>query len=209
MTATRRGVCFGAAGWLFARTAGGSDPARDLVARIGKARAGLKTLRGPFEQTRTIGLLATDVRSRGELALVCPERLRWELFPPDSVTFWVGPEGLAYRSEHGHGRVAAENANIGGALDDLRAILGGDLARLGDRWDMHVTKDDGTGAEVEATPKANVPARLRLIRFGLLPDLVRPNRVLLAEGPRDRTTIEFGALTVNGTVDPAWMLPPS
>jgi hypothetical protein len=180
----------------------------DLVGRVARARAPVRTLKGPFEQTRTIGLLATDVRSRGTLTLVRPDRLRWELAVPDEVTFWVGPEGLAYRGLHGHGRLPASSARIGGALDDLRTLLGDDLAKLRERWELRIVRDDATGAELEATPRAGEVARLRRITFSLGPDLVRPTRVRLVEGPRDHTLIDFGALEVNAAVDDALMRPP-
>jgi outer membrane lipoprotein-sorting protein len=210
VTVSRRSFSAGAAALLVragvGSTASAGD-AGDVVGRVGRARADVRTMRGPFEQTRTVGLLATDVRSRGTLTLVRPDRLRWDLAPPDDVTFWVGPEGLAYRSAHGHGHVDAEHANVGGALDDLRALLGGELAALGARWDLRVTRDDARGAELEATPKPGVAARFERLSLSLASDLVRPVRAVLVEGPRDRTTIEFGAVVVNARVDDALMRP--
>jgi hypothetical protein len=207
MTVSRRSFALGAASFVVCSSVPAAGDAGDLVTRVGRARAGVRTLRGPFEQTRTIALLATEVRSRGTLTLVRPDRLRWELGPPDDVTFWVGPEGLAYRSAHGHGRVDAASANIGSSLDDLRALLGGDVARLRDRWDLRVTRDDATGAEIEAVPKAGVTARFERLRLALAPDLMRPTRVLLVEGARDQTAIDFGTLVVNAEVDGALMRP--
>jgi hypothetical protein len=90
----------------------------------------VRTLQGPFVQTRSIGLLATDVRSTGTLVLVRPDRLRWELAPPDAVTFFVGPDGLAYKGATGQGHAMPPNARIAAALDDLRTLLGGDLTKL-------------------------------------------------------------------------------
>jgi hypothetical protein len=179
----------------------------DLLARISRARASVRTLQGPFTQTRSIGLLATEVRSQGVLTLVRPDRLRWELAAPDDVTFWVTPEGLAYRSAHGQGRVSPSAARAGGALDDLRTLLGGDLSRLRDRWDLRVARDNATGAEIEATPRAGTAGALRSSRLALTPDLARPTRAVLVEGPRDKTVIEFGALVVNAPVDDARMRP--
>ena len=212
MTVSRRafalgGAALGGAALALGPAARAAGDAGDLVTRVGRARAAIKTLRGPFEQTRTIALLATDVRSRGTVTLARPTRLRWELGPPDDVTFWVGPEGLAYKSAHGHGRVAASSANIGAALDDLRELLGGDVARLRDRWDLRVTRDDPGGAELEAVPRAGVSARFQRLHLSLSPDLVRPTRVLLVEGARDRTVIDFGDLVVNAPVDDALMRP--
>src|SRR5262245_17550511 len=72
-----------------------ADAVSDALADIGKSRAGLKTMVASFTQERQIGLLATAVKSEGELTLVRPDRLRWELKPPDAITYWVTPEGLA------------------------------------------------------------------------------------------------------------------
>ncbi len=215
MTPSRRAVLGGAAVLLLAtRQARAAGALEDLLARIAKARAPVRTLKGPFTQTRTIGLLSTEVRSVGSLALVRPDRLRWQLAPPDDVTFWAGPEGLAYRSAHGHGRLDATSARIGAALQDLHAVLGGDLGSLGERWSLGVLHDDATGAEIEATFRAPdaaasaTRATKRSMRFALASDLVRPTRALLIEGDHDRTAIEFGELVVNAPIDESTMRPP-
>jgi hypothetical protein len=218
MNLSRRSLLAGSATLLATRGARADGSLDDLLARIAKARVPVHTLKGPFTQTRTIELLSTDVRSAGSLALVRPDRLRWDLAPPDEVTFWVGPEGLAYRSLHGHGRMPAGTARIAAALQDLHAVLGGDLSRLGGRWTLTVLRDDVNGAEIEArarTPVASTapsnppsPAHARTMRFALAPDLVRPTRALLVEGEHDRTAIDFGDLTVNSPIDESTMRPP-
>jgi hypothetical protein len=216
VTPSRRGLLAGSVLFLFAaRAAPAAGSIDDLLARIAKARAPVRTLKGPFTQTRTIGLLSTEVRSVGSLALVRPDRLRWQLAPPDDVTFWAGPEGLAYRSAHGHGRLVASNARIGAALQDLHAVLGGDLASLAERWSLRVLRDDASGAEIEATLCAlkdasagDSQATTRTMRFALAADLVRPTRALLVEGEHDRTSIEFGDLLVNAPIDESSMRPP-
>src|SRR5260370_39465496 len=63
-----------------------ADPALDdLLARIGKARAPVQTLRGRFEQTRTIGLLASEARSHGAITFGRPDTLRADPAPAASV----------------------------------------------------------------------------------------------------------------------------
>ncbi|HEX8791803.1 MAG TPA: outer membrane lipoprotein carrier protein LolA [Polyangiaceae bacterium] len=204
----RRAVLTGAAGALLvSRAARADDPVDALFARVARARASMRTLQGPFTQVRTIGLLSTDVKSTGTLALVRPDRLRWELAPPDAVVFWMVPEGLAYRSAQGTGRVPSATPRIAAMLDDLRTLLGGDLSHLRSRWDVRVSRDDATGAELAAT--ARTPdAPLKSFTFALAPDLVRPVRALLVEGPHDRTAIDFGALQLNAPVDDAQMRAP-
>jgi hypothetical protein len=205
---TRRAFLGGSIlGLLVPRAVLAGDPLDDVLARIARARAPVHTMQGPFTQTRTIGLLATEVRSTGALVLVRPDRLRWELAAPDDVVFFVGPEGLSYRGPGGPGGTLPPDARIAGALDDLRTLLGGDLTRLRERWNLQLLRDDTAADELEATPRATAPSPLRSMRFALARDLVRPTRVLLVEGPRDRTAIDFGALVVDAPVDPAKMRP--
>lgn len=181
----------------------------EVFARIARARAPVRTIRGPFAQVRTIGLLATDVRSHGTLALVRPDRLRWTLDPPDDMTFWMGPEGLAYRGAHGEGRMPATSVRVAAALDDMRTLLGGDLSRLRERWVLRVVTDGTAGVELEAVARATAPGSVRSMRFSLARDLVRPTHVVLVESAHDRTTIDFGELVVNSVIDETWMRPPA
>jgi hypothetical protein len=208
MTPSRRAVLAGSAALLASRGARADGAADDLLARIARARAPVRSIQGPFTQKRTIGLLATDVRSHGTLALVRPDRLRWELAPPDSVTFWVGPEGIAYRSANGQGRLAVPGARIAAALDDLRALLGGDLLKLQERWSVRVVRDDGNGAELEATARSPARGGIRSTRFSVAADLIRPTRAVLVEGTHDKTEIEFGESTINAPIDEVAMRPP-
>src|SRR5262245_11840730 len=97
-----------------------ADSVSDVLADITKARSGLKTMVAPFTQERTIGLLATAVKSEGELTLVRPDRLRWELKPPDAITYWVTPEGLAFSTSSGGSSVGKGAAGrFGAVLSDL------------------------------------------------------------------------------------------
>jgi hypothetical protein len=139
--------------------------------------------------------------------LVRPDRLRWRLDPPDDVTFWAGPDGLAYRSAHGHGKLPDAGVRFAAALDDMRTLLGGDLHRLTERWSLRVLRDDPSGAELEATARDLASPSVRQMRFALAPDLVRPTRALLIETRYDRTTIQFGALAVNEPISDGDMKP--
>ena len=186
-----------------------ADALDDVLAKVARARASLKTLVGPFTQTRRIGLLASEVRSTGTLTLVRPDRLRWELSPPDDIVYWILPEGLAYKSKNGQGRVqGGAGAKVAAALDDLRILLSGDLGLLRARYDMKLVTNDATGVAFEATPKNKMPHMERLA-FALAPDLVRPTRAVIVETAKDRTDIAFGALEKDVGVDPSKMRPPA
>ena len=196
------GAAFVAATSSIARRASAAPSLDEALKKIGAARDGLKSLVGPFTQERTIGLLSSKVKSTGTITLVRPDRLRWELAPPDAVVYWVGPEGLAYKSARGgQGRVPPTQARVAEALDDLRVVLAGDLGALRARYDLALTGATDQVYSFSATPKdpAKTP-KLKRIDFDLDASAV-PRKVVLIEGPKDRTDIVFGALTVNGPVD--------
>ena len=173
-----------------------------LLSDVAKARASLQSLAGSFTQERTIGLLSTKIRSTGTLTLVRPDRLRWELAPPDEVVYWVGPEGLAYRSAQGQGRVPSATGRLAAALDDLRVLLGGDLTKLRARYDLRLISRDEEGPVFDATPRAGSGTKVDRLSFALDADLVRPRRATMVEGPRDKTDIVFGLLARDVKIDP-------
>jgi hypothetical protein len=208
MKIARRNVILGSSALLASRAARAETPLSDVLARVASARAGLHTLSGPFKQTRKIGLLASEVRSTGTLVLVRPDRLRWELAPPDDITFWIGPEGLAYRSHNGSGKMPSTKAGVGAVLEDLRTLLAGDLSGLQARWSLRLVRQDDTGVELDATSRADASAEVRSVVLALAPDLMRPTHVLLIEGPHDQTSIDFGDLRINAPIDGSSVRPP-
>jgi hypothetical protein len=209
----RRGLLLGAAAsWLWSGVAR-ADPCPETrleasLRDIAEARAKVATLVGPFTQERKIGLLAAKVRSTGTMTLVRPDRLRWELAPPDDAVYWILPEGLAYKNKTGQGRFSGGGDRIAAALDDLRILLGGDLARLRERYELRATCDEGP-VVYSAVPKPGQVTPAKSISFTLADDLVSPKSTTLIFGPRDQTEIAFGTLHKNVPVDPALMRPPA
>jgi outer membrane lipoprotein-sorting protein len=186
-----------------------ADDVDATLAEITKARAGVRSLVAPFEQERTIGLLATTVKSKGEMTLVRPDRLRWELEPPDAVVYWIGPEGLAYATPGGGGSVGKSAAGrFGAVLGDLMTLLGGDLAKLRARYDLSVQRAGG-GVVLGARPTADdVKKHVKTLTLGLAPDLWAPQRIEIEESNGDRSTVTFGKVARDVKIDPARMQPP-
>jgi len=185
-----------------------ADAVDDVLARITKARAGVQTLRARFTQKRVIGLLATAVESKGALTLVRPDRLRWELFPPDEVVYWVGPDGLAIRNEEGVTRVSKVAAGrFAAVLGDLMIMLGGDVAKLRNRYELSV-RESAAGVRLSATPKvADVAKHIRRIKLLSTKELWAASRVTISETNGDSSVIDFGTFERNIVVPPAVMTP--
>jgi outer membrane lipoprotein-sorting protein len=176
-----------------------------LLADIAKARKGVRTMKSGFVQERKLTLLATTVKSTGELAYVDPDRLRWELFAPDDVIYFIGPEGLSYRTRSSKATVPQAGANVSKALGDLRALLGGDLSLLKERYTLSGSR--GT-ADVEITGNAkDRNANVRGFTLALDRTLVTPLRARLLEGKSDTIDITFSNTQLNIPIDPATMRP--
>jgi hypothetical protein len=210
---TRREALLAASSaWLVAKATRADECSADRLEQtlhdIARARSSVTTLTGPFTQERTIGLLAAKVRSTGTLTLVRPDRLRWDLAPPDDAVYWIVPEGLAYQSKTGQGRTQAGD-KVAAALDDLRILLGGDLTRLRPRYELTGACNGTDPVVFEAVPKPGQSTLSRKLVFSLAPDLVSPRAATLFEGPRDRTEITFGLMLKNVPIDPLKMRPPT
>jgi outer membrane lipoprotein-sorting protein len=192
---------------LLSRRALASTP--EVLASLRTARQRIRTLQARFEQERTLGLLATKVVSRGELTVVLPGQLRWELLPPDAITWWITPAGLAYASSRS--RASADRSAAGpmaGVLDDVLVVLGGDPARLEPRYALEATLQPDETARVVATPKdSRISAVLRSIEILIDRDLISPRRIRMEESSSDRIEIRFSDVRINQPVDPARMRP--
>ena len=199
----------GGAALALAPGAARADEVGDALLAITKARAGVQTLVGTFAQERTIGLLATAVKSEGEMTLVRPDRLRWELKPPDAIIYWIGPEGIAYATPTG-GASAGKSASgrFGAVLGDLMTLLGGDLSTLRARYEITVQKADG-GMVIGARPTADeVKKHVKSLSLRLPQNLWAVSRIEIEESGGDRSVITFSQVQRDVKVDPARMVPP-
>jgi outer membrane lipoprotein-sorting protein len=179
-----------------------------VLAEIARARKGVRTLRASFVQERKLTLLATTVKSTGELAYVAPDRLRWELAPPDDIVYLIGPEGLSYRTRSSHATVPATGATIAKALADLRALLGGDLSLLKDRYVLTGSRNVNGGGDLEIAGTAkDASASVRGFTLTLDKALVLPVKAKLLEGKSDAIEITFSNAQLNVPIDPATMRP--
>jgi outer membrane lipoprotein-sorting protein len=177
-----------------------------LLADVARVRRTVKTMRASFRQERAMKLLATSIQSTGQFAFVAPDRLRWELAPPDDVVYWIGPEGLSYRTRSSQATVPSGGANVARALADLRALLGGDLAALRDRYVLSGSRGDAS-ATVEGTAKDPKAGSVRAFSITLDKTLALPMKAKLVEGKADTIEIAFSNAAVNVPVDPATMKP--
>lgn len=188
-----------------------STESDELSHRVQVARAAVRSMIARFRQERTLGLLRASVVSRGQLTLLAPDRLRWELFAPDSVIYWVGPSGIACASARS--RIAVDRPMAGPTmtvLDDLLLFLGGEFGKLEARYEIRLAPLAGGGIRMTNLPRDGLRmSALRRLEIDLASDLVSPRRLLLEETSTDRVAIDFEDVQVNVPVDPTWVRPSS
>lgn len=177
----------------------------EALADVAKARKDVRTLRAAFTQSRKIALLSTSVTSHGSLILAAPDRLRWDLAPPDDIVYFVGPEGLSYKTKSSSATAPANGAKVAAALADLRALLAGDLATLRNRYTLSASR---SASDLEVTGVAkDKNASVKGFTLVLDGGLVRPLRAHLLEGKSDTIDLTFSNVVVNEPVDPAQLRP--
>jgi len=186
-----------------------ADDVSDTFAEIKKAREKVKTLVGTFTQERTIGLLSSTVKSEGEMTLVRPDKLRWELKSPDAVVYYITPEGFAFSTASGSANVSKTAAKkFGDVLNDLLVFMGGDLETLKTRYDFTVpSKKDGV--TLHAVPKTEAVKKIvKSLEIQVAADLWTVKKITIEEKSGDKSVITFSKVTKDAKVDDAKMKPP-
>jgi outer membrane lipoprotein-sorting protein len=189
-----------------ARTAEAQGPL-DEVAR---ARQGLKSLVARFDQVRVIGLLAAPVASKGELAIVTPSSLRWELFPPDATTYWVTKDGVFVKSARAAKATRAPSGSFGTVLSDMMTFLAGEMKKLEARFALDAKSNPDGSVTIVAKPKTDELKKL-ITRLELRtnPEKWGVARVVIEEATGDSSTITFQKNERDVKIDPARMQPPA
>ena len=186
-----------------------ADEVSDTFAEIKKAREKLKNLVATFTQERTIGLLSSTVKSEGEMTLVMPDKLRWELKSPDAVVYFITPEGFAFSTANGGANVSKTAAKkFGDVLGDLMIFMGGDLDKLKSRYDFTVpSKKDGV--TLRAVPKSDeVKKIVKSLEISVEANLWKVKKITIEEKGGDKSVITFSKVTKDTKVDDSKMKPP-
>lgn len=186
-----------------------ADDVSDTFAEIKKAREKVKTLVATFTQERTIGLLSSTVKSEGEMILVRPDKLRWELKSPDAVVYYITPEGFAFSTSSGSANVSKTAAKkFGDVLNDLLVFMGGDLDTLKTRYDFTVPEKKD-GVTLKAVPKTEAVKKIvKSLQISVAADLWSVKKITIEENGGDKSVITFTKVTKDAKVDDAKMKPP-
>jgi len=177
-----------------------ASPLDDAIARIERARSGLRTLRADFVQKKVVSLFAEEVRSTGRLVVRRPDRLRWEVTAPDASLFVIAGRSVRYRLPGARGNVDVRTAGaLGAVLRDLVSFLAGPFADVRARYRLELASQ--APLELQATPTDREIARsVQSVRLRFSRDARVLDGVTLTEPGGDHAEIRFSAVRINPEV---------
>ena len=186
----------------------GKAAAADALGDVAKAREGMRSLVAKFEQTRVIGLLAQPITSKGELIVVPPTDLRWELFAPDSTVYWINKDGAFVKSGSSGRASRAPSGSFGAILSDMMTFIAGDMKKLDARYQLDATPNADGSVKIAATPKSDdVKKLVRHLELVTNTEKWGVARVVIEEASGDSSTIVFEKNVRDAKVDPAKLKP--
>ncbi|HTJ84909.1 MAG TPA: outer membrane lipoprotein carrier protein LolA [Polyangiaceae bacterium] len=204
----RRAFLLGTSALAVAIVSGRDARAGDPLGDVTRAREGMRSLVAKFEQTRVIGLLAQPVTSKGELTVVPPTDLRWELFAPDATVYWINKDGAFVKSGSSGKATRAPSGSFGAVLSDMMTFIAGDMKKLESRYALDAAANADGSVKIVAKPKsADLEKIVRRIELVTNTDKWGVARVVIEEASGDSSTIVFEKNVRDAKVDAAKMKP--
>lgn len=85
---------------------------KEMVARISKAGAQMKTMQCAFVQTKTLSMMNEKIVSRGTMTYAQPARLRWQYMQPTRYLFIIDGDHVSIDSGAGKSHIDARQSKV-------------------------------------------------------------------------------------------------
>ena len=82
----------------FCQTKLTAERQQQVLEQIDKAAVGMKNMQCDFTQTRSMKLLSTEMKSRGVMSFMRPDKLRWQYVAPYDYTFILNGDRVHLKS---------------------------------------------------------------------------------------------------------------
>lgn len=201
---SRRGLCAALSllALLLCGARAEADPLASFSRRLAAAGKQVRTLQASFVQRKRLALFRTEVTSKGRVYFSRPNRLRWEILPPDaSVLLVLGQRArLSAPGEKPRVMDLSRNKTMGALVDQLLVWLGVRPAADLSRWYRVKLKAAQGNTDLHLTPRPGPLAkRIKTIELRFGADLSL-RRIHLAQTDGDSTTIQFSGYQRNAPI---------
>ncbi len=171
-----------------------------FLQRLTAQSASVSSFQCDFRQERHLAIFAKPVIFTGLLAMVRPDRLRWEFTDPiPSTLIFAGDRGMRCGGTAVPQQFdLAADPVMGTVARQLRAWVGGDYGSLGDLYRMELL--DGPGLLLFPLDPA-MAGFMESIRVAFDVDTLRPVQVRISEQGGDYTLLVFADYQLNISLD--------
>lgn len=163
---------------------------QDFLARVQDASDRVSSFVSRFSQEKHLAMFDKPVQFTGRLAIIRPDKLRWEFTEPvPSVLIFNGNEGIRCSDQAMPEHFSLKTDPVMRLVaEQLWYWLGGNYQQMSQRYDLSFEAP----AILEITPKeASEAEYLKRVRISFDADSLQPQRVEIVEGGDDVTSMVF------------------
>lgn len=173
-----------------------------IISEMSEANASISSISCDFVQTRHVKLLNEDMVSKGRMAYLRPDRLRWEYTSPYPSVFVFN--GNKVRINNG-GQIQAVDANQSRVFKEIAAtmmsFIGGGSFFDSKAFKIDVADASGYWIATLVPQKGGFKQFCSELVLHINKSDKTVRTIIMQESSGDRTTIEMKNTVVNGEVD--------
>ena len=111
-----------------------AEQQKQIVDKIDKASAAMKTMQCDFTQTKSMKMLKKEMQSKGVMYFKAPNKLRWQYTSPYDYTFIMNGDKVSLKSAKSTQNIDVQRNKMFRQITDiiLKSITGGGLKSAAD-----------------------------------------------------------------------------
>jgi len=186
---------------IYGQTALSSAEQKQMITKIDKAAAAIRTMQCSFTQVKSMTLMKNSIKSKGTMYFKKPNRLRWQYTTPYDYTF-IMADGKAYMKSAGKTTTIDVNKNkmfrqITEVI--MNCMIGGNLSKTS-YFKIAMYKSGGI-VQANLTPlKKELKQIYSQVTLSFNSSQTMVTKVEMKEKNGDKTTITLSDIKLNGNV---------
>lgn len=175
-----------------------AEQQKQIVEKIDKASAVMKSMQCDFTQTKSMKMLKKEMESKGVMYFKAPNKLRWQYTSPYDYTFIMNGDKVSLKSAKSTKNIDVQRNKMFRQISDiiLKSITGGGLKSTAD-FTVEMYKSD-KGYYANLYPKKKELKQIyKTIVIYFNPELTMVSSVRMEEKTGDITTVKLQNMKTN------------
>ncbi|MBP5258948.1 MAG: outer membrane lipoprotein carrier protein LolA [Prevotella sp.] len=184
-----------------AQTKVGAEQQKQVVAKIDKATATMKSMQCDFTQTKKMKLLKKEMVSKGLMYYKAPGKLRWQYTSPYDYTFILNGNQVHIKSGKSTQNIDVQRNKMFRQIADiiLKSITGGNLKSNND-FNLEIWKNGNTYSAWLYPKKKELKQLYKVIEIFFNPQLTMVTSVRMEEKTGDVTIVKLNNVKTGTTI---------